>query len=262
MKPPSKALAALIVYALATPVLMAQEVAGDEATQVKLIDMVKAGGWAMYPLGIFLAGLIGLIIFGFIQFNKGKFLPDDLRLQLIDHMQNCRVRSAIETASVSTSFLGRMMAHALPKVDATDPETLGRDAVEDSMAEFTVREQKGYLGLLTYFSVIAQAAPMMGLLGTVSGMIKAFSTLEQTGGADPSALSGNISEALVTTASGLIIAIPALLAFFFFRNLLTKFMTDSHIAAGEMLDASVVAVNGEQVFAKIPEGLAEEEGEV
>ncbi|MGY8686230.1 MAG: MotA/TolQ/ExbB proton channel family protein, partial [Verrucomicrobiales bacterium] len=99
-----------------------------------VFDSVKEGGWAMYPLGFCSLAMVALVIYNFIQLGRSKFVPEDLRSQIHEYMTGCKVRSAIEVASTSPSFLGRMLATALPKVDATEPETLGREHVEDAMA--------------------------------------------------------------------------------------------------------------------------------
>ena len=246
------------------PDLFAAEAADGETTEESakgadtLLDGIKKGGWAMIPLGLLSIGVLTLVVFNALQLSGGKFAPKGLRYQLLDLMGQVRVRSAIETSAASPSFLGRMMATALPNVDATDPETLGRESVEDSMADFTAREQGSYMTWVQYFSVIAQAAPMVGLLGTVSGMIKAFATLGLGGGSNASRLAGNISEALWTTATGLVIAIPALFFYYIFRNRLTGLIGQAHKAASDAMDAAITTVNADQQLAKVPEGLAEE----
>ncbi len=248
----------LLITTFLMPDLPAQEVAEEAAaagvTQT-FYDMLIAGGWAMIPLGGLSLMWVALVVYLLLQLNQRKFAPNDLRFAIHENMSECRVRSAIEVAASSPSYLGRMLAASLPHVDATDPETLGRDDVEDSVAEFTVKENRGFMATITYFSIIAQAAPMIGLLGTVSGMIKAFATLGTSGGSDPSALAGNISEALITTAAGLIIALPALFAFFYFKNRLMKLVSDCHTAVSESMDASLSAVHADQQLAKVPEGL-------
>src|SRR5690606_41761576 len=67
---------------------------------------------------------------------------DDLKMALMDHMTNCRVRSAIELAASHPSYLGRMMAYSLPNIDATRPEDLGRDQIEDAIADFSINENR------------------------------------------------------------------------------------------------------------------------
>ncbi len=249
----------LLISAFLLPDLLAQDAGAGDAPaddgKQTFMELIIEGGWAMYPLGGLSLMWVALVVYNVLQLNGKKFAPADLKLAIHENMAECRVRSAIEVAASSPSYLGRMLAAALPHVDATDPETLGRDGVEDAVAEFTIRENRGYMASITYFSILSQAAPMLGLLGTVSGMIKAFQTLNATGGSDPSALAGNISEALMTTATGLVIALPALFAFFFFKNKLQKLVSDCHTAVSEAMDASLAAVHADQQLAKVPEGL-------
>ena len=228
-----------------------------EPENVTLFDRIMQGGWAMVPLGLLSVGMITLIVYNLMQLTKGKFMPEPLRQTVLSNMSDVRVRSAIEASADSATFYGRMMANSLPHVDATDPESLGREHVEDSIADFTVKEVPSYMAWVGYFSVIAQAAPMIGLLGTVSGMIKAFQTLGLSKGADPGALAANISEALVTTASGLVVAIPCLFCFYIFKNKLNGMVARSHEAAREAMDAAIATVNADQQLAKVPEGISE-----
>jgi biopolymer transport protein ExbB len=170
-------------------------------------------------------------------------------------MLNCRIRSAIELGSSHPSYLGRRLAYSLPNIDATQPESLGRDGVEDAIADFSINENRKQMIWINLISLVAQSAPMLGLFGTVFGMIKAFATLE-TAGADPSQLAGDISIALLTTMWGLVIAILSVIAYFFFKSRYNTLVADCHQTAEELLNASVQTVNGEAHLAKIPEGLA------
>ena len=86
------------------------------------------------------------------------------------------------------------------------------------MEEASAEELSDPYLLINYLSIIAALAPMVGLLGTVSGMVKAFNVIKAEGAGSAQELAGNISEALITTASGMIIGIPAMFAFFFFKN--------------------------------------------
>jgi biopolymer transport protein ExbB len=259
-RPLNSAVVLSIVFMLGlvlAPSIFAQDAAAEGGKEMTMLDQLKNGGWWMSPIYLLSVGMVTLIVFNFLQLTKSKFMPDELRLMLLDHMQNCRVRSAIEVSSMSPTYLGRMMANSLPSVDATEPETLGREAVEDQMAEFTIRENRGHMEWIGYFSVIAQAAPMLGLLGTVVGMMNAFAKLSATAGAGADKLAGDISLAMVTTMGGLVVAIPSIIAYFFFKNRLNKLVAGCHATAGEMLDASIAAVNADQLMAKVPEGLSE-----
>lgn len=232
--------------------LFAQETGDSTALQKYILD----GGPTMIFIGLAVLALIALSVFNFISLTKNKFCPDDLKAALIEHMTACRVRSAIELAASHPSYLGRMMAYSLPNVDATQPENLGRDHIEDAMADFSINENRKNMTWINYISLVAQAAPMLGLLGTVIGMVSAFGTLGQTGQADPAQLAGDISVALLTTMWGLITALPALIAYFFFKNRLNGLVSDAHHAAEEMVNASLQTVNAEAYNARIPEGLA------
>jgi len=86
------------------------------------------------------------------------------------------------------------------------------------MGEVTAKELNGIKSNIQYLSVIGVVSPMVGLTGTVLGMIKAFETLGSSGAADPSKLAGNISEVLVATGTGLFVAIPAFVLYYVFRN--------------------------------------------
>lgn len=236
---------------LSTPSLFAAE--GKSVLQTYVID----GGWPMILIGILILTLIALCVFNFMNLSKAKFCPENLKMGLMDHMVNCRIRSAIELGASHPSYLGRMLAYALPNVDARRLEDLGRDYVEDAIADFTINENRKSMTLVNYISLIAQAAPMIGLFGTVLGMVGAFATLASgDGSSDPSALAGDISVALLTTLWGLVTAIPALVAYFFFKNKLNNLVAECHHSAEELLNASIQTVNGDAHLAKIPEGLA------
>ncbi len=240
------------------PELLAQGDAAADAEEeapATMFDNVKQAGIWMVPLIIASIAMVALIVYNFIQLTASKFKPEDLKMALLDHMANCRVRSAIEVASTSPTYLGRMLASALPHVDATDPDTLGREEVEDAVAEFTIRENRNHMTWIGYLGVIGQIAPMLGLLGTVVGMMGAFNKIGAQGQADPSALAENIGLAMVTTASGLIIAIPSVFFFFFLRNRFNGLVAACHQDMADMLDASHQAVNADQAMAKVPEGL-------
>jgi biopolymer transport protein ExbB len=253
----------LLAFALVfvfTPDLLAQAAAAAEgeapAPKSWFVKWVADGGVWMTPLGICSVLAVTFTVLCLMTLSKGKFVPKVLKLQLLDLMHQCRVRSAIEVAAQSPTFLGRMMTVALPHFDATRADTLGREEVESAMADFATSEIRPYQKWVGYFSVLAQIAPMLGLFGTVVGMVGAFETLAITGGAEPSKLAGDISVALLTTFAGLFVAIPSLALFYVFKNRLNDLVADTLAAANELLDACVNSAHGETKAAKIPEGIA------
>ena len=102
----------------------------------------------------------------------------------------------------------------------------GKEAVEESIFAEMAKEDSKIQTYISYLSVIGVCAPMIGLVGTVTGMIKAFQVLGASGIGDPSSLSGALGEVLVATASGLFIAIPAFGSFYFLRNRAVKALHD------------------------------------
>jgi len=244
------------VTLMAAAPAMAQdgEVANSKsALQTFLMD---GGPLTLFIVAVGMLSLIGLSVFNFMNLTKAKFAPDDLKGALYDHMANCRVRSAIELSAAHPSYLGRMLAYSLPNIDATRPEDLGRDHVEDAIADFSINEGRKQMTFINLLSLVAQAAPMMGLFGTVFGMIKAFGTLSSNNSADPSALAGDISIALLTTMWGLVVALLSLFAYFFFKNKFNALVAESHNTAEGLINASIQTVNADAHLAKIPEGIA------
>lgn len=247
--------AALTITALTTASLFAQE--EQKAAGTLLDKYLISGGpltWVIVAVG--LLSVFGLIAYNSLNLTRGKFNPDDLKAALYDHMQNCRVRSAIELAASHPSYLGRMLAYSLPNVDATKPDTLGREAVEDAMADFSVNEGRKQMLWVNLISLVAQAAPMMGLFGTVVGMVETFATLAAANKADPATLAQDISVALLTTLWGLVIALLAVGAYFLFKNRYNALVAECNETAEELLNASIQTVNGDAQLAKIPEGFA------
>ncbi|MCB1225021.1 MAG: MotA/TolQ/ExbB proton channel family protein [Verrucomicrobiales bacterium] len=251
----SLATGALLLTA-ALPASAQQDAEPPAAPKSGLQKYVLDGGIWMLPLGICSVATIGLTVLCLMTLGKKKFTPPDLKAEMMDLMQQCRVRSAIEVASQSPSFLGRMMTIALPHFDATDEDNLGVDKVEDAMADFATVEIKPYQKWVGYFGLLAQVSPMLGLMGTVIGMVGAFAVLSSTGGAEPAKLAGDISVALLTTLGGLIVAIPSLALFFFFKNRLNDLVSESVLSGMELTNAASDAVHGEARAARIPEGLA------
>lgn len=243
--------AALITMLVATPQIFAQEV-----EQTLLDRWVLDGGPTMIFIGVAVIAFIALAVYNFMSLTKAKFCPSDLQAALMDHMSECRVRSAIELAASHPSYLGRLVAYAFPNVDATQPETLGRDQVEDAIADFTNNESRKQMQWINYISLIAQASPMLGLTGTVIGMVNAFATLRTAGAADPSQLAGDISVALLTTLWGLINAIPCIICYFILKNKYNSLVSESVHTAEELLNAAIATVNADTLYAKIPEGIA------
>jgi biopolymer transport protein ExbB len=195
---------------------VAEEIAEGPAEEGKtLIDMFKAGGWAMYPLGLLSVAGFGLIVYNFIAVKPGPILRSELMPEIEETLKNVDIKQAQSICEQNPAPTTNIIRAGLQRVD---PQDYNSEQVKEAVEEASAEELSGPFILINYLSVIGSLSPMVGLLGTVSGMVKAFNVIEAEGAGSAQALAGNISEALITTASGMIIGIPAMFFFFFFKN--------------------------------------------
>lgn len=209
--------------------------AGAEDGEKSLFDLILEGGWAMWPLGAMSIAIIALSVYCAMDLSRKNFYPLEVLGPLESAMESGDVHAAMREAEASPTCLGQVMYGATEYIHERGYETLDGDTIYDLMADASQEFNRTRARTINYFSVISQAAPMLGLLGTVSGMIKAFGTLGREGMGDPAKLASNISEALVTTASGLVIALPAIFAYFYFRDRLTELVSRVDKHASRML---------------------------
>jgi len=195
-----------------------EEVVGEEAAADSgrsLIDMIKVGGWAMYPLGALSVGGIALILYNFIAVRPKKLLDVDKLEEVGGKARGFNIEEAQQLCAENPSPLTNIAAAGLERITA---DYVDVESMEKAMEEASVEELSGPFVYINYLSVIATLSPMVGLLGTVSGMVKAFNAIAAQGVGQPQALANNISEALITTATGMIIGIPAMFFYFYFKN--------------------------------------------
>jgi len=243
------------------PAATAQADASAETGPTTLFSLIAAGGWAMWPLGALSIGLIGLAVYLFLDMRRKAFDPEELEQALTQQVDAVDLQSVLQTTEDNPSVLGKVMNSAANFVAERGYGVLGTDSLMDAIAETAVKANRGRAKLVNYFGTIAQAAPMVGLLGTVSGMIKAFANLGREGMGDPTKLAANISEALVTTATGLIIAIPAIFFYSFFRDKLHDLISRVDHKAATLFKRLNVALqnytNPQQAAAHPPAAAAE-----
>ncbi|MEM0965046.1 MAG: MotA/TolQ/ExbB proton channel family protein [Verrucomicrobiota bacterium] len=180
-----------------------------------IMDMIRVGGWTMVPLGALSIAGLGLIVYNFIAVKPRKLLNVDVVEQVAEQANGFHMEEARQICADNPSPLTNIVDAGLERVTADFVDT---DSMEKAMEEASVEELSGPYVYINYLSVIASLAPMVGLLGTVSGMVKAFNAIAAQGMGQPTELANNISEALITTATGMIIGIPAMFFFFFFKN--------------------------------------------
>lgn len=224
-------------------VLLAQDPeTGQEG--LSLWGMIKQGGWAMYPLGLCSLSMLFLILHCWRETNRGKFVPMSGLDQAESALSNRRIDEALNTLSQAPSVLSRTLQQSLGRLKLP-LDTRKREKAEATLVEALEGEENGINQWITYLNVIAAVAPMIGLLGTVSGMIGAFQTMATSGMGRPELFAGNIGEALITTATGLVIGIPSMISFFIMRNRLNNGMLATVQAANVLIDSLEEGANSE-----------------
>ncbi len=177
--------------------------------------MIKKGGPLMFVLFPLCAAAIALSIYGFISVPEKKMLTPEVIPEIEDALKELDIEKARDLCAQSPSLLTNILASGFQRVKdgVVDVEDMNK-----AMEEASVEETSAGLKMISYINILAQLAPMVGLLGTVTGMIKAFEVMSKGGMGDPNALSASIGEAMVTTASGLFIGIPAMFLFFHLKG--------------------------------------------
>lgn len=184
-----------------------------------LLDHIMSGGPIGFTIIMLSFVLVGLIIFHLIQIRSSKMAPPEIAAELDAMLGSGDVKGALAycQAPANDCFLTRMFGSALTRCSRSPFGFLElRSALEEAGQEQVSRLYRAVEGI----GLIAAVAPMLGLLGTVVGMVAAFETISTTEGgfARPDQLAGSISIALITTVLGLIVAIPATAVFTYLRN--------------------------------------------
>jgi biopolymer transport protein ExbB len=202
-----------------------------EAEQISLGDMFKQGGWAMYPLLLFSIAGLGLTIYCALLIRETNFTQDNAVAALKGALAENDFEKALAVCDENPGTLTQIIKSGLGVIQEGHQEL---PVVNEAMEETATRVLAGPMVFVQYLQVIASISPMMGLLGTVSGMVKAFRNIAAQGMGRPELLANNISEALVTTATGLLIAIPALMAYFYFKNKYARISSGIYETAGRV----------------------------
>ena len=221
-------IASLFVLASIFPsaALYGQSEASPESTNSSLWSMIEQGGWAMIPLGICSLALIYLAIHCLRETKAERFGSEPLANRLEELCAKGRIEDAFASARHDPSLLGRSLAAGLPKFNPKTPSS-SLEKVDETIREQFELEEHAIGQWIHYINVIASVSPMIGLLGTVSGMIGAFQTMSAGGMGRPELLAGDIGEALITTATGLCIGIPAMIAYSYFNNRLNNQLVEN-----------------------------------
>ena len=176
------------------------------------MDLFLLGGAVSWLLLVASILIMAFAIEAVIKIRVARLAPPAVYAQLKDAFVSGNYPQAVQICVANPCYLTRIVQAGLERLGR------GRDAAEKAMGEMTAKEINDLKSNINYLSVIGVVSPMVGLTGTVIGMMKAFKTLGSSGAADPSKLSANISEVLFATAFGLFVAIPGFVLYYVFRN--------------------------------------------
>jgi biopolymer transport protein ExbB len=194
-------------------------------------ELVRAGGPFMAPIILCSIVAVGILLERLWTLQRKRVLPDELIKKVSQLAESNQVNAKVIEALEKNSPLGRVLAAALANRDR------GRDIMMERVQDtgrHVVHELERFLNSL---GTIASISPLLGLLGTVAGIIRAFNAVMLGGMGDPRMLAGGISEALITTAGGLAVAIPSFIAYRYLRGKVERIVVDMEKIAVTFADS-------------------------
>ena len=196
-----------------------------------MIDIIQAAGWPIYPIIVCSIVALGIIGERFYTLRYSLVSPPDLEDLIIRTKQGIKVdKETIDDVSRS-SLMGFILATGLTENEGPKPD------VEASMVEAASSVSKELEKFLTTLGTIATLSPLLGLLGTIVGMIEIFGASSATGLADPAKLAHGISVALYNAAFGIIVAVPSLICYRHFRATSDSLLRDMEATANKLARA-------------------------
>ncbi len=195
-----------------------------------MLELVTSGGLMMLPIVVCSIVATAIAIERMWTLQYRRVTPPNLVAQVLQWAHIGKVDQKKLQALRNGSPLGRLLASGI--VNLHHDRVTVKECIEDT-GRHIVHELERYLGAL---GTIAAVSPLLGLLGTVTGMIKAFGAISEQGVGDPTVVAGGIAEALVATAGGLIVAIPAMLLYRYFRSRVNALVVTMEQEALKMID--------------------------
>ena len=213
-----------------TPAPAPASAAKDESL---LLWIYKAEGIFFFPQLLMSIALVAMIVLYFMQVGRKEFLPLDLVDQMDSLTKEKKFQEAYDTVKNNNSLAARLVTAGIVRLQTSGGQY---DQAMEVMQEIGEDEGMKFDHRLSYLAMLANIATMVGLLGTVWGMVAAFMVIAQSDTSPkPSELATGVSQALVTTVWGLLQAIPAIVAHTVMKNRVSRMMLETGIAAERML---------------------------
>jgi biopolymer transport protein ExbB len=196
-----------------------------------VLELIKAGGWVMLPIILLAVLALAIILERFWSLRRREVLPDGLGEEVRDWARGRALDPKHIDVLRRNSPLGELLAAGLDVRHR--PREIIKERIEDSGRHVAHRMER----FLNTLGTIAAVTPLLGLLGTVFGMIEMFLDILTAGVGDANRLAGGIGQALISTAAGLCVAIPALMFHRYLRGRVTGYVVDMEKQATALLDA-------------------------
>ncbi len=177
-----------------------------------MFELILSGGWIMAPIILCSILAFTIVVERFWTLREKNIAPPNLTDQIIKLHQKKRITNEAINKLYNNSPLGRILAAGLRNMN--NQRELMKESIEEEGRQVVLDLER----FLNTLGTIASITPLLGLLGTVIGMIKVFAVITSLGVGDPKILADGISEALLTTAAGLSVAIPSVMFYRFFRG--------------------------------------------
>jgi len=210
------------------------QAAAGVTSDKSLLDLYRDGGPIMHLIALCSVAVVSLGSYCVIMFRRGKLMPPNVVARFEQPYQPARPAAAYQFCQDHPGPLTGALARRSRK-RISERDMFNKSAMENSISDDCFREETKMMVVVNYLNTFAVLAPMIGLLGTVAGMITSFSALT-AGKAEATDLAKGIGEALIATGGGLLLAIPSMFLYFFFRGMLTTNMADVHKSLSHMLD--------------------------
>lgn len=195
-----------------------------------MLELIKAGGWVMLPILILAVLALAIVVERFWSLRRKEVLPPGLGVEVRDWARKRQLDPRHIEVLRKNSPLGELLAAALDLRER--PREIMKERVED-VGRHVVHELERFMNTL---GTIASVSPLLGLLGTVFGMIQMFLKILTTGVGDANQLAGGIGQALISTAAGLCVAIPAVMFHRYFRGLIAQYVVEMEKQAIALID--------------------------
>ncbi|MDP6016751.1 MAG: MotA/TolQ/ExbB proton channel family protein [Candidatus Latescibacteria bacterium] len=214
-----------------------------------MVQLFNDGGWAMYPIAFLLVFGVAIALERLYTLSQAAIDASGFFQQLEEALRNGGAKQAAELCSETRGPVASVIHAGLLRMHR------GVDNVEKTIENAGAVQMAFLERGMVWLSTVANLAPMVGFLGTVSGMIGAFQAIKVAGDVEPSLVAGGISEALITTAAGLSVAIPTYIAFRYLESRIDRVALDMEAYSASLIDGleAAPAEISEAVAAEAPE---------